>query len=147
MQKKIQLLQLALPLLTLFVIGIASFNGKLSVAKANSAGGSCQLTWNSSYTKLNLDKSLQDVKTALSTASLTNCTRPYTSCTLVRGSGDTQLDFENIRSTSPELVKNLENDDLALNCKRGSVGQVSKRPCRNNDGNFDCQNVRRAVRC
>jgi len=115
MRKKIQLLKWAVPLLVLLVVVVAAFSGNLHATKADSSQGSCQLTWNSEIT-LNPGNAPQDVQTALSGAHLTNCTQPHTSCTLVQGSGDTTLNFDNIRASSPTLVSNLEADNINLNC-------------------------------
>ncbi len=115
MQKKMQLLKWAIPLFALLIVGGTAFTGTLASTHANSAG-SCQLTWDNGPTKLTFGQVDQSVIDALRGASLTNCTQSYTSCTLVQGSGDTELNFENIRASSPVLVSNLENDDLSLNC-------------------------------
>ena len=117
MQKKMQLLKWAMPLFTLLIVGGIAFSGTLLPTKADSAD-SCQLTWNSSATKLTFGQVDQSVIDALQGANLTNCTQPYTSCTLVHGFGDTQLNFDNILTSSPTLVSNLEHDDLSLNCNR-----------------------------
>ncbi len=121
MQKKIQLLKWVAPMLTILVLGVAGVTGPLQPTKADSSGGSCQLTWNSGIT-LNPGNVPSEVQTALSSAHLTNCTQQHTSCTLVQGSGNTTLNYDNLRGSSDTLISNLEKDNINLNCDSANGG-------------------------
>lgn len=140
MQKKTQLLRCVVPLLILLAAMVTTFGGNINTTEADSSQGSCQLTWNGSTT-LNFGNVPSDVRTALSTAHLKNCTQPYSSCTLIQGSGTTALKFDNIKSSRPTLVQNLEHDNLSLNCQGGRNSRFNRNLLPNSNPGTQCNNA------
>lgn len=116
MPKKIQLLKLAVPLLTLLVFGMTSFSGNLFVARAISTN-SCQLVWsNSGSTQLDVSKVTDlGLKTTLQGQYTLNCNPQYASCQLRQGSGHPSLDLTNIQTASPWIYTNLQGYNLNCN--------------------------------
>jgi hypothetical protein len=131
MPKKIPLLKLVVPLLTLLVFGMTGFSGNLFVAKAISTD-SCQLVWsNSGSTQLDASKVTDSgLKTTLQGHYTLNCNPQYASCQLRQGSGHPSLDLTNIQTASPWLYAKLQ-DHYHLKCQgtvRNTVLQTQNEP-------------------